>query len=60
MNCTKGMENNHFSQILTVFYDRMTPEEGYLAGYGAIINTYELQVPLPDKQGKGHLSERVK
>ncbi|GEP95525.1 cell division protein Fic [Chitinophaga cymbidii] len=42
------MNNNHFSQLLTIFHNRMAPEEGYLAGYGAIINTYDLQVPLPD------------
>lgn len=42
------MKNNHFSQLLTVFHDRTAPEEGYLIGYGAIINKYELQVPIPD------------
>lgn len=27
----------------------MAPEEGFLAGYGAILNYYDLGVPLPDR-----------
>lgn len=39
---------NHFSHLVTVFHGRTTPEEGYLAGYAAIIKTFDLQVVLPD------------
>lgn len=42
------MNNNRFSQLLTVFHNRPAPEKGYLIGYGTIINIYELRVPLPD------------
>jgi Fic family protein len=41
-------ENNRFSQLVTVFQDIIAPEEGYLAGYAALISTYHLQVPLPE------------
>lgn len=39
--------NNRFSQEITVFHGNTAPETGYLAGYAGILNTYELQVPLP-------------
>lgn len=42
------MENNLFSEVVSVFHERLTPEEGYIAGYAALINRYELQVPVPD------------
>lgn len=42
------MKNNEFSPNVTVFHERLTPEEGFLAGYAALINAYDLQVPLPD------------
>lgn len=42
------MENNLFSEIVSVFHERTTPEEGYIVGYAALINRYELQVPVPD------------
>ncbi|HLX91946.1 MAG TPA: Fic family protein [Puia sp.] len=42
------MNNNRISQILTVFHERIAPEPGQLVGYGAIINYYDLQIPLPD------------
>jgi len=42
------MENNSFSQIITVFQERMAPEEGYLVGYGAIYKAFGLESPLPD------------
>ena len=42
------MKNNCFSPNITVFHERSTPEEGYLAGYAALLNAYDLQVPLPD------------
>lgn len=41
------MSNKHFSQKMTVFHDRIAPEEGMLAGYGAIINVFNLATPLP-------------
>jgi len=42
------MKTNSFSQQITVFQERIAPEKGYLVGYGAILKTYNLQVPLPD------------
>ncbi|MFZ4544372.1 MAG: Fic family protein [Saprospiraceae bacterium] len=41
------MENNQFSQEILIFHGRTAPEKGLLAGYGAIINYYQLKVPLP-------------
>lgn len=41
------MKNNRFSQKITVFHGRSAPEEGTLVGYGAIIDTLQLAVPLP-------------
>jgi hypothetical protein len=40
-------ENKHFSQAITVFHGRQTPEKGTLVGYGAIIDSLKLPVPLP-------------
>ena len=42
------MINNSFSQLVSVFQERATPEKGYLVGYGAIIKFYDLPAPLPD------------
>lgn len=42
------MENMYFSQPVTIFQERITPEEGYLAGYAGILYAYDLQVPAPD------------
>jgi len=42
------MNNNHFSRKITVFHGRSTPEEGMLVGYGAIIETLKLPVPIPE------------
>ncbi|MGF6926704.1 hypothetical protein QFZ48_002204 [Chitinophaga sp. W2I13] len=42
------MEINSFSQLITVFQERTSPEKGYLVGYGAILKAYNLQAPLPD------------
>ncbi|AHM60915.1 filamentation induced by camp protein fic [Flammeovirgaceae bacterium 311] len=39
--------DKRFSQAISVFHGRITPEAGSLAGYGAIINTLELPVPMP-------------
>ena len=43
------MNNNRFSQKITVFHGRTTPEEGILAGYGAIIDAYNLRVSIPNQ-----------
>lgn len=40
---------NSFSQFITVFHERTVPEEGYLAGYGAILKFYDLKTPVPDR-----------
>ena len=45
-------KSNPFSRKVTVFHDRVAPEEGYLAGYALLIdllNTQEILVPLPDR-----------
>ncbi len=42
------MKNNRFYQKTTVFQGRYAPEEGYVVGYGAIINAFHLEVPYPD------------
>lgn len=42
-------ENSRFSYNVSVFQERVAPEDGMLAGYGAIIKYYDLQVPLPDR-----------
>ena len=41
--------SNHFSRPITHFHEILTPEAGYLVGYAALIDTYELEVPLPDR-----------
>lgn len=38
-----------FSQSITLFHERRTPEAGYSVGYAALIHAYELDVPLPDR-----------
>ena len=41
---------NTFSQTLTSFHGRYLPEDAnILAGYGALIHAFDLQVPLPEK-----------
>src|SRR5690606_40393590 len=42
------MEVNRFSEKVIVFRERTAPEEGYIVGYAALMNNYELQIPLPD------------
>ena len=42
------MINNCISQKITVFRGKVTPEEGFLVGYGAVILQYNLEVPLPN------------
>lgn len=41
------MKNYHFSQKITIFHGRPTPEEGTVVGYAAIIDALELPVPIP-------------
>ena len=43
------MINNHFSEKINAFHGRVMPEPETLAGYGALISTYDLKVPLPFK-----------
>lgn len=43
------MENNRYSQEISVFHNRATPEPGTLAGYGALIAAHDLTVPPPYK-----------
>lgn len=43
------MKINCFSQDVTVFHGRTTPEEGSIVGYGALIEAYILEMPLPSK-----------
>src|SRR5690349_12576975 len=43
------MKNNQISQEVHIFRGRVIPElRGLLVGYSALINAYELDVPLPD------------
>ncbi len=42
------MKNKQFSKGVSVFHGRQTPEYGSVVGYAAIIDYYDLQVPLPD------------
>lgn len=42
------IKNKEFSELVTVFQDRISPEKGYLVGYGAILKSYSLQTPIPD------------
>lgn len=42
------MNSNRFSGIISVFHERTAPEEGYTVGYAALMNRYELQIPIPD------------
>ncbi len=41
------MGSTRFSIEITVFRGRKPPEEGILVGYGALIHTYDLPVPIP-------------
>lgn len=42
------MNYNHISLDIFVFHGRQAPEEGILVGYGAIIEKFKLNVPLPE------------
>ncbi len=45
--------SNYFSQKVTAFHGRFTPESGFLAGYAFLITiieeNLERNVPLPDR-----------
>lgn len=43
----KAIENKRFSQEINVFHGRQTPEKVTLVGYGAVIDSLNLAVPLP-------------
>jgi hypothetical protein len=43
------MKNIQFSQEILVFHGRTAPETGFIAGFGALIQYYELNVPIPEK-----------
>ncbi len=56
MDCSSDCENsfvmdksaeNRFSGPVTVFHGRRLPERGTPAGYAALIDAYDLHVPLP-------------
>lgn len=49
--CFSGdiMNNKQFSQSITVFHGRVGPEKGNVVGYGAIIDTLKLKVPIPEQ-----------
>jgi len=42
------IKNKHISRRISVFHGRIAPEEGILVGYGAIIDSYNLKVPVPE------------
>lgn len=42
------MKNKHYSQEITVFHGKKAPEKGKIAGYGAIIEAHQLNVPMPE------------
>lgn len=42
------MKNTQISQKILAFHGRQTPETGFLVGYGAIIEYYDLKVPTLD------------
>jgi len=43
-----SINNNCFSQKINVFHGKASPEPGEIVGYGALINYYDIKVPLPD------------
>jgi hypothetical protein len=42
------MKSVHISYNASVFHGRTIPEEGSIEGYAAIINAYNLKVPMPE------------
>lgn len=45
----EDLENKRISQEINVFHGRLTPEKAILVGYGAVIDSLDLAVPLPAK-----------
>jgi len=44
------MENNkRFSQEISTFHGRQAPETAFLVGYGALIETLQLDIPMPSQ-----------
>ena len=43
----KQNDSKYFSEPVTFFHERRLPERGILAGYAALIDAYDLKVPLP-------------
>ena len=43
------MNSKRFSEEISVFRGRISPENGFCAGYFALIRFYDLNVPLPDR-----------
>lgn len=41
------MESTRISRRITIFHGLVPPEEGTIAGYGAIIDAWQLTVPIP-------------
>lgn len=41
------MNNKRFSLQLSIFHGRLVPEDGVIVGYGAILEVYQLDVPIP-------------
>ena len=42
------MGNTPFSKEILHFHGRTAPETGFLTGYGAVIQHFNLEVPVPD------------
>ena len=43
------MDNTHFSLKITIFHGVQMPEEGTIAGYGALIEGLKLEMPFPEQ-----------
>src|SRR6056297_1786981 len=43
----KKSSHKYLSEPVTVFHERRLPERGIPAGYAALIDAYDLNVPLP-------------
>ena len=43
------MDITHFSLKITIFHGEQAPEEGIIAGYGALIEGLKLEMPFPEQ-----------
>lgn len=50
----KSMNNKHIPLKITVFHGKQAPEKTVLACYGAIRETYNLAVPIPNQLALGN------